>query len=118
MKWASERWATAATARTSSGSAYARSMASRARRRRRFRSSTSRLMVQRYAITRPDLVGPRSGTSPKWRMIARRRVYRTAVSAIEDRPAEVVPQPFVVEHELADRLRELVALPSTLESPC
>src|ERR1051326_3689003 len=36
-------WATAATARTSSGSAYARSMASRARSMRRLRSSVSRL---------------------------------------------------------------------------
>jgi len=38
--------------------------------------------------------------------------------AVEDRPADVVPQPLVVEYELADRLRELVALPPALESPC
>src|SRR3954453_23696050 len=75
-------------------------------------------MVQRYAITRPDLVGPPSGTSATWRMLPQRRVYRTAASAIEDRPADVVPQPFVVEHELTDRLGELAALPSTLEPPC
>jgi hypothetical protein len=35
-------------------------------------------------------------------------------SAVEDRPADVVPQPLVVEHEIADRLRELRALPRAL----
>src|SRR2546430_10252857 len=38
--------------------------------------------------------------------------------AVEHRPADVVPQLLVVEYELADRLRELVALPPALESPC
>jgi hypothetical protein len=41
-----------------------------------------------------------------------------ALSAVEDRPADIVPQPLVVEDELANRLRELVALPPALESPC
>src|SRR2546422_7922226 len=41
-----------------------------------------------------------------------------AFSAVEHRPADVVPQPLVVEYELANRLRELVALPPALESPC
>ena len=41
-----------------------------------------------------------------------------ARSAVEHRPADVVPQPLVVEYELANRLRELVALPPALESPC
>src|SRR5438445_352343 len=41
-----------------------------------------------------------------------------ALLAVEHRPADVVPQPLVVEYELADRLRELVALPPALESPC
>src|SRR5688500_15678202 len=45
MKCASDRCATAATPATLSGSAYARSMASRARSRRRVRSSASRLMT-------------------------------------------------------------------------
>ena len=44
--------ATAATVATSSGSAYARSIASRARSRRRLRSSTSRLTGPRYPIGR------------------------------------------------------------------
>src|SRR2546423_7226281 len=39
-----------------------------------------------------------------------------ARSALKHRPADVVPQPLVVEHELANRLRELVTLPSTLQS--
>jgi hypothetical protein len=38
--------------------------------------------------------------------------------AVEHRPADVVPQPLVVEYELANRLRELIALPPALESPC
>jgi len=38
--------------------------------------------------------------------------------AVEDRPADVVPQSLVVENELANRLRELVALPPALELPC
>src|SRR6202049_167249 len=41
-----------------------------------------------------------------------------ALLAGEHKPADVVPQPLVVEYELADRLRELVALPPALESPC
>ena len=40
-----------------------------------------------------------------------------ALSAVEHRPADVVPQPLIVEYELANRLRELVALPAALESP-
>ena len=40
-----------------------------------------------------------------------------ALSAVEHRPADVVPQPLVVEYERANRLRELVALPPALESP-
>src|SRR5205814_4638133 len=37
---------------------------------------------------------------------------------VEYRPADVVPQPLVVEYELANRVRELVVLPPALESPC
>ena len=37
-------------------------------------------------------------------------------SAVEDRPADVVAQPLVVEDQLADRLRELVTLPLALVS--
>src|SRR5256714_3413889 len=40
-----------------------------------------------------------------------------ALSAAEHRPADVVPCPLVVEDELANRLRELVALPPALEFP-
>src|SRR5207249_8459090 len=38
--------------------------------------------------------------------------------AVKHRPADVVPQLLVVEHELADRLRELLALPPAFESSC
>src|SRR5262249_28111191 len=41
-----------------------------------------------------------------------------ALSAVEHRPADVVPHPLVVEYERANCLRELVALPPALESPC
>ncbi len=41
-----------------------------------------------------------------------------ALSAVEHRPADVVAQPLIVDDELANRLRELVALPPALESPC
>lgn len=40
-----------------------------------------------------------------------------SASAVEHRPADVVAQSLVVEDELANRLRELVALPLALESP-
>jgi hypothetical protein len=40
-----------------------------------------------------------------------------ARSAVEHRPADVVPQPLVVKYEFANRVRELVALPLALESP-
>src|SRR5262249_44388393 len=36
----------------------------------------------------------------------------------KDRPADVVPQPLVVEYEFANRLRELVTLPPALQPPC
>ena len=41
-----------------------------------------------------------------------------ACSAVKYRPADVVPQPLVVQYELADRLRELLTLPSAFQSPC
>src|SRR5207247_2601206 len=41
-----------------------------------------------------------------------------ARSALKHRPADIVPQPLVVEHEIANRVRELVTLPSALQSPC
>src|SRR5579885_2473575 len=41
-----------------------------------------------------------------------------ARSAVEHRPADIVPQPLIVEDERANRLRELVALPLALASPC
>ena len=39
-------------------------------------------------------------------------------SAVEHRPADIVPQPLVVKYELANLLRELVTLPPALASPC
>jgi hypothetical protein len=39
-------------------------------------------------------------------------------SAVKRQPAEVISQPLVVKYELANCVRELVALPSALESPC
>jgi hypothetical protein len=41
-----------------------------------------------------------------------------ARSAVKHRPADVIPQPLVVKHELANRFRELVTLPPALESSC
>ena len=38
-------------------------------------------------------------------------------SAVKHRPADVISQPLVVKHELANCVRELVTLPSALESP-
>jgi len=46
------------------------------------------------------------------------RSYLAALSRLEHRPADVVPQALVVEYELADRLWEVVTLPPVLESPC
>ena len=43
---------------------------------------------------------------------------RSMRSDVEHRPTDVVSQSLVVEDELANRLRELVALPLTLTSPC
>ena len=40
-----------------------------------------------------------------------------ARSAVEHRPADLVPRPLVVEDERADRLRELVTLPPALDRP-
>jgi len=41
-----------------------------------------------------------------------------ARSAFKHRPADVIPQPLVVNYELANRLGELVTLPLALESGC
>src|SRR3954454_7790865 len=41
-----------------------------------------------------------------------------AHSALKYRPADVVPQPLVIKHELANSLRQLITLPLALESPC
>jgi len=41
-----------------------------------------------------------------------------ALSAVEHRPADVVPQLLIVEYELANRLWDLVVLPPALEPPC
>jgi hypothetical protein len=38
-----------------------------------------------------------------------------APSTVEDRPADLVPQPLVVQDEFANRIRELFALPAALE---
>jgi hypothetical protein len=59
---------------------------------------------------RPELLAPLSQTG------ASDRRPSDTLSAVEDRPADVVPQPLVVEHELANSLWEPVALPSPLES--
>ena len=40
-----------------------------------------------------------------------------AASAVEDEPADVIAQPLIVEDELADPIRKLVALPSALRAP-
>ena len=36
-------------------------------------------------------------------------------SAVEHRPADLVPQPLIIQNEFADRCRQLFALPTTLE---
>ena len=46
-----------------------------------------------------------------------RRLRRGAhVLEVEYRPADVVSQPLIVENELADRIRELFALPPALDA--
>ena len=39
------------------------------------------------------------------------------LSAVEHRPADVVSHPLIIQDQLADRVRELVALPAALEPP-
>ena len=41
----------------------------------------------------------------------------SGLSAVEHRPADVVSQPLIIQDQLADRVRELFALPSALEPP-
>ena len=69
-------------------------------------------------------VGPGGGVRALGHHAAWRGSRRTfegrhtlARSAVKHRPADVVPRPLIVEHELANRLRELVTLPLALESP-
>lgn len=54
----------------------------------------------------PSFSGPASGAGAP-----------DALSAVEHRPEDVVPHPLVIEYKLANRLRELVALPLAFESP-
>ncbi len=42
---------------------------------------------------------------------------RSVLSAVEHRPADGVSQPLIIQDQLADRVRELFALPSALEPP-
>src|SRR5439155_13850029 len=49
--------------------------------------------------------------------VAHDAVASTQASAVEYRPTDVVPQPLVVEYDLANRVRELVVLPPALASP-
>src|SRR5882762_206198 len=134
MKCASEMWATAATTRTLSGSAYARSMASRARSRRRFMSSTSRLTVERYGIrervdceatTALRLRGP-AGVGPVSRPDGRSPLVRTllgvglilSLRAVTDRPdvavgvreGSAVPAPLQLRRGLEDLAAGLLGL--------
>jgi hypothetical protein len=51
------------------------------------------------------------------RLVGGPGIDHTARSAVEDRPAEVVAQSLVVEDEVTDGVRELVALPAALGSP-
>jgi hypothetical protein len=39
-------------------------------------------------------------------------------STVEHRPADLVPQPLIVQDEFANRIRKLFALPTTLEPAC
>src|SRR5579859_6228928 len=87
----------------------------------------SRLLPARYHARQPRLWPwmPNSDERqlallvPAERLLRRRRPEDAVQSQFaEHRPAEVVPQPLVVEYELANRLWELVALPPALESPC
>src|SRR5436189_231339 len=41
----------------------------------------------------------------------------SGLSAVEHRPADVVAQPLIIQDQLADRVRELVALPAALAPP-
>ena len=41
-----------------------------------------------------------------------------ALPAVEHRPTDVIPQALVVKYELANRPREMFALPLALELPC
>src|SRR5438552_170040 len=56
------------------------------------------------------------GPTPRTDALVGQRRRPDMVSTVEHRPADVVPQPLVVEYELANGLRELVALPPALES--
>jgi len=87
----------------------------------------SRLLPARYHARQPRLWPwmPNSDERqlallvPAERLLRRRRPEDAVQSQFaEHRPAEVVPQPLVVEYELANRLWELVALPPALETPC
>src|SRR5207248_8641094 len=77
--------------------------------------ATAALSIVRAGLPPPETItgkleprGPGAGGG--------QRVPRRS-SAAEHGPADVVPQPLVVEDELADRLGELIALPPALESP-
>ncbi|WP_322780006.1 hypothetical protein, partial [Frankia sp. Cas4] len=56
---------------------------------------------------------------PKMPLLGRPGYAATTIAApstVEDRPADLVAQPLVVQHELANRIRELFTLPTALKS--
>src|SRR5919198_3239052 len=73
-------------------------------------SRKNSIVASRSSTTMPTLSIRLSATCPISLLDAR--------SAGEHRPADVVPQPLVVKHQLADLLWKLLALPPALDSPC
>src|SRR5947209_7249774 len=78
-----------------------------------------RHQAYRAELSRLTLLNCRCGSSARRPLNALVGQCRRpdALSAVEHRPTDIVPQSLVVEYEFANRPRELVALPSALELP-
>jgi hypothetical protein len=80
--------------------------------RRCISTATVSRCLEDSPVTRRQLL---SSPSPGCQSVEVRAGVRTQHS--KHRPADVVPQPLVIQYEVANRLRQLVTLPLTLESP-
>jgi hypothetical protein len=77
------------------------------------------VVARRRSDAHASFLPDQRATADQLEVCMRRNVSGPDVrSAVKHRPADIIPQPLVVKNEPANRIRQLVTLPSALASPC